>query len=234
MTLERMNWMQVEEYLRRDDRIMVVTGACEQHGYLSLLADVLEPMAIAERAAAREPVLIAPPLPFGVSPHFTAYPGTISLRLTTFMMVVSEILIALHEQGFRRILVLNGHGGNRIGEVLTEVANARPDIVLDTLNWWQLPEVQAVAARHELIADHANWLENFPFTRVTAVPAETKPRVNPPVGRGAADIRAMLGDGSYGGPYQVSDEIMAEVLGAATQVTVARLRSLPPARTAHR
>ena len=40
-----LNWMQVEEYLRRDDRLMVVTGACEQHGYLSLMTDIRIPLA---------------------------------------------------------------------------------------------------------------------------------------------------------------------------------------------
>ena len=47
MLLEDLNWMDVEEYLKHDDRIILVTGSCEQHGYLSLLADVREPMAIA-------------------------------------------------------------------------------------------------------------------------------------------------------------------------------------------
>jgi len=226
MKLEAMNWMQVEQYLEHDDRIMLVTGACEQHGYLSLLTDVLEPMAIAERAASREAVLIAPPLAFGVSPHFTAYPGTIPLTAATFLLVVREILGALNAQGFRRILVLNGHGGNRLGETLVETANANPGLVLDTLNWWQLPEVHAIAARHGLAPSHANWSENFPFTRIVPVPRGAKPPVNPPVGRSAVEIRAALGDGSYGGAYQAPDGVMEEVLTAAVDVVVSRLVAL--------
>ena len=82
--LEDLNWMDVERYLERDDRVVVVTGSCEQHGYLSLLADVRIPLAVAREACRREGVLIAPALPYGISPQFTAYPGTLSLRPETF------------------------------------------------------------------------------------------------------------------------------------------------------
>ena len=92
MFLEAMTWMDVERYLVRDDRIVVITGACEQHGYVSLLSDILAPMAIVKAAIKHEPVLVAPPLPFGISPYFTAYPGTISLRVETFAAVVRELL----------------------------------------------------------------------------------------------------------------------------------------------
>jgi creatinine amidohydrolase len=73
MLLEDLNWMDVENYLKHDDRMILVTGACEQHAYLSLLTDVKEPMAIATIAAEREQVLVAPPINFGVSPYFRKY-----------------------------------------------------------------------------------------------------------------------------------------------------------------
>ncbi|MCJ7513097.1 MAG: creatininase family protein, partial [Anaerolineales bacterium] len=81
--LSTMNWMQVESYLRSDDRLMLILGACEQHGYLSLLTDVQIPETIAQAASERTGVLVAPSVPFGYSPFFAAYPGTISLRIAT-------------------------------------------------------------------------------------------------------------------------------------------------------
>ena len=111
MRLEELNWMDVEGYLKRD-RIMLVLGACEQHGYLSLLTDVLIPMALADVASQRTGVVVAPPLNFGVSPYFLTYPGTISLRLSTFLDTVEDIVRSLYGQGFRRFMILNGHGGN--------------------------------------------------------------------------------------------------------------------------
>lgn len=108
MRFEDLNWMDVESYLKTDDRLMLVVGACEQHGYLSLLTDIKIPVALATAASQRTNVLIAPPLNFGISPYFAKYPGTISLRTRTFLAVVEDIVRWVHAQGFRRLLFVNG------------------------------------------------------------------------------------------------------------------------------
>jgi creatinine amidohydrolase len=226
MLLEDLNWMDVESYLKHDDRIILVTGACEQHGYLSLLADVKEPMTFAAIAAEREQVLVAPPINFGVSPYFSAYPGTISIRAETFLRLTQDVVESLYGQGFKRILILNGHGGNKIAELLVELANAHPGLKLDWVNWWLLPEVGQVAAAHGLEPGHANWMENFRFTRVADVPDGVKPRVRLPDVADAASVRALLGDGSYGGAYQAPDEVMDELLETVVKVVQQRLRRL--------
>ena len=226
MLLEDLNWMDVENYLKHDDRIILVTGACEQHGYLSLLADVKEPMTIATIAAEREQVLVAPPINFGVSPYFSAYPGTISIRAETFLRLTQDVVESLYGQGFKRILILNGHGGNKIAELLVELANAHPGLKLDWINWWLLPEVSQVAVAHGLEPGHANWLENFRFTRVADVPDGVKPRVRLPDVADAASVRALLGDGSYGGAYQAPDEVMDQLLETVVKVVQERLRRL--------
>ena len=100
------NWMLVEEYLKSDDRVILVLGATEQHAYLSLLTDSKIPLAMAEAAAEKTGVLIAPPLHFGCSPFFLAYPGTINLRSTTLMAVVEDIVRSLYGSGFRRFLLV--------------------------------------------------------------------------------------------------------------------------------
>ena len=65
MNFAELNWMQIEAYLAEDDRLILVIGATEQHGYLSVLTDLLIPQALAETASEQTGVLIAPPLPFG-------------------------------------------------------------------------------------------------------------------------------------------------------------------------
>ena len=72
MRFEDMNWMDVESYLKQDQRVMLVTGACEQHGYLSLTTDVRIPLALADAASQQTGVLVAPPVSFGLSPYFAA------------------------------------------------------------------------------------------------------------------------------------------------------------------
>ena len=114
MRIEDANWMDIENYLRYDDRLMLVTGACEQHGYLSLLTDIKIPLALATAAGKQTGVLVAPPLNFGVSPYFAKYPGTISLRVRTFLGVIEDLVRGVYAQGFKRLLFVNGHGGNAI------------------------------------------------------------------------------------------------------------------------
>jgi creatinine amidohydrolase len=210
------NWMDVEAYLKQDDRLILVSGACEQHGYLSLLSDVKIPLALADAASNQTGVLVAPPVNFGASPYFLAYPGTLSLRLSTLMDVLEDIIRSAYAQGFRRILVLNGHGGNNGLKIrLTELANQLGGLKIQWYAWWTSHSVEAVAARHNIKPSHANWLEAFPFTIVGELPdGEKIPPVVPSDVLDAAAARQVYGDGSFGGPYQASPEIMQELFDA--------------------
>jgi len=219
MRLEELNWMDVDEYLKQDDRLMLVVGACEQHAYLSLLSDVKVPLALADAASQQTHVLVAPPLNFGSSPYFLTYPGTLSLRLSTLLDAVEDIVRSAYGQGFRRILVLNGHGGNSGTRArLTELANSLSNLKLNWYSWWQSHSVEAVALRHDLKPSHANWLEAFPFTIVKELPEGEKipPRVPSDI-LDARTARQVYGDGSFGGPYRVEESIMQEIFAAALQ-----------------
>jgi creatinine amidohydrolase len=108
MRLQDLNWMDVEKYLEQDSRIILVTGATEQHAYLSLFTDILVPSRLALAVADREGVLVAPPLNFGVSNHFSEFPGTVSLSQSTFELVLSEVVESLFHQGFTRFLSSTG------------------------------------------------------------------------------------------------------------------------------
>jgi len=228
MLFEDLNWMDVERYLERDDRVVVVTGSCEQHGYLSLASDVRVPLAVAREACRREGVLIAPPLPYGVSPYFAAYPGTLSLRPETFAAVVRGLIEGLLAQGFRRVLVSNGHGGNTglLIPLLVELGDAHPEARLALFHWWRHPAVEAVAREAGLPQRHANWSESFPFTQVGPLPEGEKEPVELPQVAPPARFRAALGDGSFGGPYQAPQEVMDRLFAAAVEAMVAALRDL--------
>lgn len=216
MRLEELNFMDVEKYLQHDDRLMLVLGATEQHGYLSLLADVQIPQALADAASQRSGVLVAPPLNFGISPSFLDYPGTISLRTSTFMDAVEDIIRSVYRSGFRRLLILNGHGGNEpVRGRLVELANELPGLVVEWYSWWTAKSVTETAAKHGLQSYHAAWIEAFRFTRVSPLPQGEKPPVVTHHVMGAEETRRVVGDGVYGGPYQAPDEIMDEIFDAA-------------------
>jgi creatinine amidohydrolase len=216
MRLEDLNWMDVEKYLKQDDRLILVTGACEQHGYLSLLSDAKIPLALADAASKQTGVLVAPPMNFGASPYFIAYPGTFSLRLSTLMDSVEDVVRSAFVQGFRRILVLNGHGGNNGVKVrLGELTNQLSGLKIQWYAWWMARSVEEVAMRHAIKPTHANWLEAYPFTIVSDLPENEKvPPVVPSEVLDAKTTRDVYGDGSFGGPYSVSQEIMQEMFAA--------------------
>lgn len=218
MRLEELNWFDVEQYLKQDDRLMLVLGSCEQHGYLSLLSDANTPLALADAASQQSGVLVAPPVNFGLSPYFLAYPGTLSLRTTTLLDLLEDIVRSAYRQGFRRVLVLNGHGGNEPARGrLYEVANDLPDLHIAWYAWWQSHSVQAAAQRYDLKPAHASWLEAFPFNRVAELPKGEKTPPYVPGLLGAEAARSVYGDGNFGGPYQVSDDVLYELFAAALQ-----------------
>jgi creatinine amidohydrolase len=211
--------MDVESYLEQDDRLILILGACEQHAYLSLLTDIKIPLALADSASTQTGVLVAPPLNFGISPYFLDYPGTLSFSVQTMISAVEDIVRSAHRQGFRRILVLNGHGGNTsVRQHLGAVNNDLPELRIRWYDWWSSHSIEGVAQKHNLKPNHANWLETFSFTIVGELPEESKIPPNVPSAiMDAKTARDVYGDGSFGGPYRVDDGIMQEVLGAALE-----------------
>src|SRR6202049_3772358 len=178
MRISEMNWMTVEEYLTRDDRCVLPLGSTEQHAYLSLSVDSILSERLAAEAAEPLGVPVFPVLAYGITPYFRAFPGTITLRVQTYMSIVRDILDALAEHGFKRILIVNGHGGNTpaqgfVGEWIAD----HPGIRVKFHNWWNAPKTWAQVQAIDPVASHASWMENFPWTRLANIdmPREQKP-----------------------------------------------------------
>ena len=96
---------------------VLTVGSVEQHSdHLPVDTDTLSAYQMAMRAAARCPaphVLVLPPPSFGFSPHHRAWAGTITLSLDTFVGMITDVAESLHRTGFKRLLIVNGHGGNQ-------------------------------------------------------------------------------------------------------------------------
>jgi creatinine amidohydrolase len=211
MRVADLNWMQLEAYLGGDDRIVLPLGSTEQHAYLSLATDSILAERVALEAAEPLGVPVLPALGYGITPSFAAYPGSPSVREETYLALLRDLLDSLRGQGFRRILLLNGHGGNVPAESL-----AGGGVLFRS--WWNAPRVWALIQELDPESSHASWMENFPWTRLPGVelPAERKPMV----ARSAEDpagIRAELGDGSFGGLYARSDEEVLRVWAAGVE-----------------
>jgi creatinine amidohydrolase len=228
MRISEMNWMMVEEYLKRDNRAVLPLGCTEQHAYLSLSVDSILAERLAVEAADPLGVPVFPVLAYGITPYFRAFPGTITLRVETYMSILRDILNALAEQGFKRILIANGHGGNTpaqgfIGEWMADHSGVR----IKFHNWWNAPKVWAQVQAIDPVASHASWMENFPWTRLAniEVPRERKPmsdvdklrRLDP------KSLRDCLKDGNYGGLYQRDDDEMMKIWRTGVEETRALL-----------
>jgi creatinine amidohydrolase len=227
MMISDMNWFQVEAYLKHDDRAVLPIGSTEQHAWLSLAVDNILPEKVAREAAEPLGVPVFPTVNYGITPSFQAFPGTVSLRLETLLAVIRDVLDSLWRQGFRRILIVNGHGGNAPVQALaSEWMADHPGTAVRFHNWWNAPKTWAKVVEIDPVASHASWMENFPWTRLgnIAQPCEAKPML--PIERirimDPSRVRDLIGDGNFGGRYQRPD---ADML-ALWQVAVDETREL--------
>jgi creatinine amidohydrolase len=198
-----LNWLQLEAYLELDDRVVLPLGSTEQHAYLSLATDAILAERVSVEAAEPLGVPVLPVLAYGVTPYFAAYPGSPSLRAETYVALLGDLVASLRGQGFRRVLLVNGHGGNSFAAEKLDAA---------WHDWWRGPRVWELVRSIDPAGTHASWMENFPWTRLAGVelPGEAKPEVGAlPDDPGA--VRGVLGDGSYGGAYAHPDEEMLRV-----------------------
>ena len=225
-----MNWFQVETYLKSDDRAIVPLGSTEQHAYLSNAVDSILAERVAVEAAAPLGVPVFPTLAFGITPYFATFPGSISLRMDTYARIITDVLDSLATSGFKRVLFVNGHGGNVPGQTAAlEWLNDHPDCRIRWHNWWNAPKTLAKVHAIDPIASHASWMENFPWTRLPNIgmPAERKPMVDLDKLKtmGAPAVKAYLGDGNFGGHYQRPDEEMEAIWDVAIDETRALLEN---------
>ncbi len=116
--LEDMAWTEVEEALKETDIVLPCVGAVENHGpHSPLSSDCIQAVEVAKRAAIKLAnegikVVVGPLIPFGYSTHHMGFPGPITLRATTFHLLLKEVFQCLVHHGFKNIAVINGHGGN--------------------------------------------------------------------------------------------------------------------------
>lgn len=163
MLLAEMNRPQVEA-LSRDVPVVIPIGAFEQHGrHLPLFTDSLLVGEIARRAEAllADSVLVTPVLWLGNSSHHLDFQGTISPAPRTYLDLLNDLVENFLGYGFRRIVLINGHGGNTVPgqQALFEVRQrhrGRTDLLLLLANYWmlgnsprdQLPELTQPSIQH--------------------------------------------------------------------------------------
>jgi len=228
MRIADMNWSQVEKYLQNDDRCILPVGSVEQHAQLSLCVDAILSERVSVEAAEPLGIPVYPCMPFGLAPYFSAFPGSMSLRVETLMAVFRDLITSVSRSGFRRVLIVNGHGGNApVAKLAKELMADMPEISIKYHPWWAGAKVTEASRKIDPVGSHASWIENFPWTRLANAPAPDGKKalvdfeqldISNPEG-----VRALIGDGNFGGAYQKPDDVMLEIWKVGVEETRSKL-----------
>jgi creatinine amidohydrolase len=222
MLLHLSTWAEVDQYLKRSRTIVVPIGSNEQHGPTGLLGtDWLCPEIIAYEAQKSTDILVAPTFNIGMAQHHLGFPGTISLRPSTFIAAIGDWTRSLAVHGFEKILFLNGHGGNiasieaAFSELYAEAsfAKRKSAFALKLCNWWDLEGVGELAREQFPTGHGVHATPSEIAITQWALPASIKsagysPQIAPsgPI-REAHDFRGRYPDGRMGSdPGQATPE----------------------------
>ena len=242
MLLHLSTWPEVEAFLQRSRTVIVPIGSTEQHGPTGLLGtDWLCPEIIAHQAEREDAdILVAPSFNVGMAQHHLAFPGTLTLRPSTFMAAIADWTASLTAHGFERIYFLNGHGGNTatIEAAFSEIyadgsfGRRRAGFALKLRNWWELPGVMRLCTDifpeghggHATPSEIAVTQYAYPDRIKTAA---YEPRIAPsgPI-RDAQDFRRRYPDGRMGSdPAQATPEKGVRIVAKAVEGLLAEVRA---------
>lgn len=159
--MERINWMEFKEVVpSKINTVLLPTGTLEPHGVINNGADNTAPFGMARHIAKRVNAMIAPTLPYGITGSMEAYPGAFQITEAAYRPFVKQIMEGLVKNGFKNIIILNGHGGGQtavLQSVAAEVATERKVRTL-VINWWSF----ATDVTKEVFGEdggHAGWNE---------------------------------------------------------------------------
>ena len=159
MLLQLATWQEVDAYLERSRGIIIPIGSTEQHGPLGLIGtDAICPEVIARGVAERTDALVAPTLSIGMAQHHLGFAGSISLRPSTLIAMVRDVVQSLARHGFERCYFLNGHGGNvatltaAFSEIYADSSfmrdgGNRPTVRCKLSNWYSAPRVKQLSQK---------------------------------------------------------------------------------------
>jgi creatinine amidohydrolase len=226
--------------------VIVPVGSVEQHGpHLPLDVDIVDALALAAATAEAmrpDPVVVSPPIWSGLAHYKMGHVGTITLRFETYVAMVSDVCHSIHANGFERIILLNGHGGNRAINQAIAVKLAEDDIFILPITYWDMVQelLDAESERdHGSIGHAGEWETSLQlYLRPDLVDRsriqgdEERPDLSPATRRftGFAERRRERAGGVHGDPIAGTAEKGERLLAAARDAlvkTVTEYRALP-------
>lgn len=137
MRLANCTCQKVKEYLQKSNQIVIGLGSIENHGrHMPLGTDTLIPDKIIELLEKKSDVMIAPTIPYGAADSLLGFTGTVSLGVDGLTMVLGKITDSLFSYGFRKFIIVNGHGGNVKSIEMVGQRLYKRGAYIANLNWW--------------------------------------------------------------------------------------------------
>lgn len=178
IALSEMSWDQVRDLLAETDIVLVPIGSLEQHGlHLSLETDAILASEVARRSAEKAEVALAPAIPFGFSVEHINFPGTIALSPETLMGIVKDVSRSLIHHGFKKIIFINGHGGNaNVLAAAIQFLKGEFNAILALVNIWELAVSEFQKLRESELGEmgHADEFETSLLLTVDASKVQLK------------------------------------------------------------
>lgn len=133
-----MSWMQAEEAFKRSDTAILPVGTFHGHGPTPISIDSSSVAWLSEKVGERTGLVTLPLIPFGENDKQKFYPGSITIAPETLERFYVDIIKSLNRNGVRKVIILNGHGGNR--ETLIRAGRAARDfgVLVAILDWWNI------------------------------------------------------------------------------------------------
>ncbi len=155
------NWMEFKEAVpSKINTVILPTGTLEPHGVINNGADITAPLALARKIAREVNAMIAPIIPYGMTGSMDAYPGAFSISETAYRAYARDVMIGLANDGFRNIIVINGHGGPQtavLNQLAAEIGREKRVRTL-VVNWWSYASDVTLSVFGE-DGGHAGWNE---------------------------------------------------------------------------
>ncbi len=247
MHLQLSTWPEVEAYLKRSQGIVVPIGSTEQHGPTGFIGtDALCPELIARGIGERLDVMVAPTVSIGMAQHHLGFPGSVTLRPSTLMALVQDVVNSLARHGFDRFFFLNGHGGNvptvtaAFSEIYAEASlrtagHNRPPLRCKLENWWDCEGIKQISEAcfgeaeglHATASEIALTYFGYPEDGARVGAAELSPRLAPkgPI-YDADDYRRRFPDGRIGSdPSLATVEIGRRLYETAVEELVSKYQA---------
>lgn len=236
MLLHLSVWPDVEAYLKASRGIVIPIGSTEQHGPNGMVGtDAICAEAVAQRVGEAAGAMVGPTLPVGMAVHHMSFAGSMTLRPSTFLALVTDCVQSLAHHGFRQFFFVNGHGGNiaplraAFSEIHWERARAgQPELTFSIANWWENEAVGrlsrelfgAAEGSHATPSEVSVTWSLYPHAASSVKPS---PAVAPGGGfHGPADYRRRYPDGRIGSDPSLAsaahgERLLAAAVGSITE-----------------